>query len=339
MRKDPISDLARIIARSLKRIGVTQEAVLSGAIQFTTLDWMAPPLLADDLLEGLPFRDYMDQMVPWVDADQLHMFWIDALAQARSNPANVLGEDGWRGLSKIMPTATPGVRNLWLPKPSIPLDDSVGVQLSLDVAHLARMACKPLEFVENHDDYYVVLEDDIVLGVKGGVPAWPSDFDMPLKGMIPEFLTSSRGELWTGCDYGLLAKLRSTVWEHRSKLDEFQGLDWALQALRILGSRQNPEQLLAGLERAAVEGRKRELDLAVLRNCQSLLSYPQVSDGRKVEGLRGMLVPSVITNQRFRRDFYAQANPPPFLKEGAMEKIAEALRSLIVETGGLDAAN
>lgn len=339
MKVDPIHQLLLPLIRALDGIGVTQEQILSGAIKFTELDWMAPPLVSEETLEGLPFSHYTDALLPWVDLQALYTFWADAMALGLGDIRRVANAEGWLNSAKAMPKSRAMLRNFWLsPPPSFPfVDDTLGLTFSLEVAHLARYSAKRLtQFVHDDDNYYAELPTGEIIGVKDGLPATITGFDMPAQGMVNIYLESTRGKLWSGCEYDLLAKIRSILWEHQDKLKEFTGLDLAVQTLRLVVDQRLSSNILNAVKSIRQEKLKREHDVATLKRCMDLLEYRGVSDARKVVGLRNMLVPAVLPLGVFRRDFYYRDDPPPMLRPENMGKIKDALRSLLLQAGALD---
>lgn len=344
MRTDPTPLLVEPIVRALDRVGVTQEDIFSGALQFTDLDWMAPPLASEATLAGLPFSDYLHNFLPWVDPAGLYGFWLETLAMIHTNPHRLYTEEGgWRNLSKIMPTASRhGWRKLWLPLyPGLPyVDENFGASFSIEVAHLAHLSGNLVGGLQQSEsDYYGTLADGSVIGLKDGMPAVNSGFDLPVVGMVQDFLEMPRGQLWTGCDYDILAKLRSSVWEHREKLTEFEGLDLACQTLRIVTEGKGGAAIAHAIRKLRQKTEKAKLDSTVIKRCRDLMEWRGVSDARKIEGLRNMLVPAVMPLSEFRRDYYRSEEAPPFVSDKITQRIKDNLRARLMQLGELGDAD
>ncbi len=341
MREEPTSALLWPVLQALARVGVTQDDIFSGPIKFTELDWLTPPLMSKDTLGGIPFHEYLTPFLPWVNGAELYGFWVETLSLAHTAPHQLYTkEKGWRRLSRVMPVAfRPGWRKLWLPlPPGLPyIDDYMGALLSVDVAHVARLSGLCVgDFVETENDYYGTLASGDVIGLRRGVPALPSPFDIPALGMVSDMLETTRGELWAGCDYDVLSKLRSCIWEHRDKLPEFDGLDLACQTMRVLSEGKGTAYIAECVRSLKRREEKLKVDAVVLRRCKDLVDWPGVSDARKIEGLRSMLVPAVMTITEFRREFYSKDDPPAMVSDKVMTRIQASLRSRLMQAGALD---
>jgi hypothetical protein len=232
--------LAKAVASAFQAAGFAPADLLKGQINITDMPWQAPPLRSTALLGGLPLHTYLDAPIA-VNVERLHEFYGQTLALLRHAPEDVADEEGYRNLSRIFPHVTAGERRLALPLPEgWPAGEVyMGPMLALEVAHILRTSAAGVShFVEDADNYYVEIEQGKVGIVGGFVSMCADDWDISSAGMVPALLEMPRGQATTACLYDTVARLRSALHESPEKFQEFEGVDLALQALRILSDGQ-----------------------------------------------------------------------------------------------------
>lgn len=326
------SALLRALVANVAKLGIGEKELLGGAIEHTDLPWQAPPLKATALLGGVPFSDYMDSRPPTFDAAKLVSLWTDVMSSGRIAPLRYVNEHGWLGLGGVFPHIRQGERMLWLGKPvGYPaLDDYAGAMLSIECAYVLVKAGLAEEAGNDFNSYYARLPEGIEVGVKDGLPTLCADqWDLSVEGMVPSLMAMPRGETFVGCDYDLIAKIRSVVHANQDLLPEYEGCELACQALRILSEGRHLPELAArirGLKTAAIRSAERA---RILREAISLANIVSISDRRKVEGLYAMLVPIIMPASTFKATIYYTMKVPPMIERHKMENIKTTLQNLL----------
>jgi len=204
-----------------------------------------------------------------------------------------------------------------------------GQTFSMEIAQIVYLSWDQVEeLVSNDHSYYVRLKDGRSIGVANGVPIAPSTWNVPLDS-VQLHLQRGRGRTVTTCRYDLLAKVRSVLYESAARFDEFDGLDWALQALqRMCG-----DQLCAALQHAiegmsydAAEARRK---LKAVSEALALMESWHVHDRVKITSMFEMLVPRVLKASQFQRSIFNMYQTIPAVLTPATEKkITTFLRNL-----------
>lgn len=329
------ASLIKPVVRALTETGLTQRELLGGAIEHTDLMWQVPALRCEAKLDGVPISQLADTVTLRVSVDALYRFWDEALFNLRAAPYRVAEDTGWRGLSYALPTASPGHRAYCITLPDgFPsgMSDYAGINLSLECAHVLRVGGYCDEFVENENDYYATLKDGRKVGVKDGLPLLHSDqWDIPATGMVLDLLSMSRGMLFTGCDYDLVAKLRSVAVQRREQLKEFDGIDAALQALRVLSHGEQLAVVQNSLSALVVAQKVNKRRVQVVREAIEVAELFTISDRARVMAIRTLLVPEVLPLHKFRSQLYATDRVPAALTPKLLSKIRSRLRELLEE--------
>lgn len=328
--------LSRHVVEALVKLGLTERDVLGGAIKFTELPWQIPPLIVEATLFGAPLSEYIDRPTH-VSADALINFFSDGLADMRNAPRKVLTLDGYRGVGAVIPDVRIQERQLHF---SIPdgfpgaVSDYAGVTFALECAHLARTNVKIKNFVNDDDNYYADLGDDVLIGVKDGLPAmWGDQWDLPVSGMVQDLLRNPRGEAWEGCDYNVVSQVRSVITIHKDKLQDYEALDWALQALRVIGGEAALLHAMRSLKKVAFE---RETRMATLRDAVKLSKDSFVTDRQRIEALKNMLVPELMTAGEFTKQLYSFYRVvPPVIHPKVLDRIQQTLQDMLVQEEAL----
>lgn len=326
--------LIKPVVRALALAGVTQKELLGGSIEHTELVWQAPPLRSDIMLHGAPVTDYVASRPPHVRVHDLHRMWVEVMRTIRNGPYKVCDQHGYRALSYCMPTATHGERLYWLTRPEgFPqVDEYVGARLSMEVANLVSIACPVVEMVSDADNFYVVTDDGYELGVRDGLPLVEGDqWDLPVAGMVQDLLSISRGVPFIGCDYDLIAKLRSVAWTHREMVQDFDGVDMALQALRILANGKHLPELHSAITTLESQRKVDDHRCKVILEALEVSEAFTISDRARVLAIRALLVPEILTPAAFKRRVFSGDTIPPALAGRSREKLREGLHLLLQE--------
>lgn len=321
--------LSGALAVVFGRLDIPVRDLLSGQLQYTDLDWQVPPIRSDELLNGLPFWQYMEQKVK-LDEEVLYSFWCDTLYDMRNKPNKVWLNGAYRdSRTTFMLSKAVGSYCLSYPDgaPSQPTDYA-GIIFSMECANLLRMAGGVPELFESDDDYYVKTESGYEVGVKGGLPIMAADeWDTSAKGLVREILYQPRGAIDTTCLYDIIAKMRSILWENRDRVPEFEGADLALQALRILDGNTYLLRAISGIKEKKTKSVGRA---AVLRSALGVLKAYGLSDRQKLTAVRDMLVPAAMSKVTFSKLLYSYTRQfPPMLPLAKMLKITSQVEDLL----------
>lgn len=322
--------LSEQIVEALVRVGLTQEDILGGAITHTDLPWQVPPLVIEATLFGVPLSEYLDSVV-YVNSEQLYTLWSDALANMKNAPNKVLTYEGYRNMSAALPNVRMNQRHLHLSMPegfpaSIP--DLAAITLSLECAHILRTNAKIDNFVSDDSNYYAVLPFGGEIGIKAGLPAlWAEVWDgMPVDGMVEEMLRSPRGAVWEGCDYNIISKVRSVVHDYQDKMREFEAVDWALQALRVIDGH---AELLSAIKTIKKVAHSRKVRASAINDAWRVVNQLSMTDRQRVETLKNILVPEIMTVGQFSRQVYPfYAVVPPLLADKVLTRMRENIRQI-----------
>lgn len=297
------SVLAKAVASAFQSAGFAPADLLSGPIAITDLPWQAPPLRSAVPLDGLPFSAYIDIPIP-VNANRAYEFYGQTLALLRHAPDEVSDEHGYKALSRVLPHATAGERKLALPLPEgWPAGEAyTGPLFALEVAHLLRTSAPGLRaFVEDESNYYVETDQGKVGIIDGYVTLCASDWDVSCKGMVPALLEMPRGILTSHCLYDTVARLRSALHEAPGKFKEFEGVDLALQTLRILSDGQICKDLQQAVEQMSTVAFKRRLRAAAYTKALEIMRDWQLTDRVKISMLQELLIPDFMSLGAFAR--------------------------------------
>lgn len=314
------------------RLGVSQETLLTGQLLHTDLVWQVPPIMPDLTLNGLPLWELFD--VPIMASEiGVYDFWATSMEAMRNSPRKVYTRLGYKGARTVM-RASSGERQHWL---SIPdgfpdrVTEFAGAIFSMECAHILKQAGYAKALVSTESDYYVETQSGFFVGVRDGLPIeGATDWDTSVKGLVPELLGQWRGASYQGCDYDLVSKLRSALWEHRNRVPEFEAVDMVMQALRVLshgGTLPKLQHGVLALDTTKSVSRNR---LVVLREAQALVSQHGASDRAKILGLREMLVPVCLNKTNFSKVIFPyNREVPAMLTAAFMRGLSDNLRELI----------
>ena len=323
------STLAQQVSEAFVKAGLTQDDVLVGAIKHTNLPWQIPPLVVEATLFGVPFSDYVMQHLN-VNRSALLTLWADALAGMQNTPDKVVTFDGYRSASYALPGVKTPERQLFLSTPAgFPkaVESLAAVTLSLEAAHLLRAHSKVVNFVSDDDNYFADLGDGALVGIKDGLPSICEDlWDLPVNGMVQELLRTPRGAVWEGCDYDIISKVRSVLWEVPKAFDDFEAVDWALQALRVVGGQREMLRAIRNLRKTAYN---RQMRLKALSEALETVNRLSLSDRQRIEMLKNLLVPEVLSSGQFSKKIYPfYTVPPAMLTDKVLDRVRQAVSDL-----------
>lgn len=323
--------LAQVVADNFASAPLTSSERNPPRIARTDLPWACPPLRTHTKLNGVPLTEYLTPDCA-VDADALYAFWTLNLKQLWDVPVNCLKGGLFVGLQKVLPGARKGTCATAF---SLPLgwpgqiDESAGLTFSLEAAHLAIHCVRDLQAVYDDDDSYAAqLADGRVIGVLNGVPAASAYWKhYSQRGVITDLTETFRGQSLVECQYDQLAALRSVLWENDKAFPQFEAMDIAMQALRVMsfGTR-CPNLSAGGREQAGRVEQLREREIALYDAIDVM--HASMVDRRKLECLWQILVPVVMSKTRFRRDLFAGDEFPYTLRQGAADSILETLTAM-----------
>jgi hypothetical protein len=323
-----VKRLSLLVVHAIAQWGVTRDDVFTGGIKYMDLMWQIPPLVSEDKLFGQTFSEHV-QATTYVNADALAAFWADAMYDLRNRPHRVCAEDGYRLSTNAFPHMRKDERALHLSMPEgFPdsISNNAAVTFCLECAHILNGNTKLDGFVNDEDNYYAILPTGTEVGIKDGLPAHGSEvWDLPVHGMVQDLITSPRGEMFEGCDYSIISKVRSLLWDHQ-RMRDWQGVDWALQALRVMGGE---KVLQEDVSRIKTVVSTRNARLATLTDAVEVVNRVALTDRQRVEILKHLLVPEVMSSATFNRTIYPlYRTPPPMMPEKSLVRMRQAVQDL-----------
>jgi hypothetical protein len=310
--------LSTLIVEAMVQIGLTQEDVLSKPTEDAALPWQIPPLVVEATLFDVPLSEYLDRVV-YINAQALLNLWSDALLNMKNNPDSVISVDGgFRATSYAIPNVRSNERQLHLSMPEgFPgaVTDTAVSMLCLECAHLLRTNARIDHFVNDDSNYYAVLYDTKeVVGIKDGLPALFADqWDISVE----------------GSDYNIVSKVRLLIHKYAKSFRDFEALDWALQTLRVVDGH---VELLSAVRAIKKVAYSRAARLKLLEHCVEVLFRLSMTDRQRIESLKGMLVPEIMSSGKFSKMIYPfYAVPPALLSEKVLVRIRLAVQALYEE--------
>lgn len=305
-RLNRVSVLTDAVAAAFSTAGYSPTDLLQGPISITDLPWQAPPLRAVCPLLGVPLHEYLDYPLP-LNAEELHAFYIRGLELLRFGPEEFSTRDGHRGMGLVFFKLSPGERKLAFPLPEDwPVGThATGAMFAMEVARVFRTSCaKTTGFVEDESNYYAETPWGLI-GLKDGRPtSYAAAWDADCSGAVQGMLEMPRGILNVTCHYDLIARLRSVLHENLEKFREFEGLDYALQALRIMSDGQLCKELVRSVESMSLVEFKRKARLTAFKEALGVMEDWQYSDRVKVSMLLEILVPTHYHLKDFSRKLF-----------------------------------
>jgi hypothetical protein len=330
MQQSLAQELSRLVVEALVQIGLTERDVLGGAIEHTELPWQVPPLVIEAHLFGAALSEYFDRPT-FVNLDHFINMYSDALADMRNAPAKVLNGEGFKQLYSALPRIKLAERQLYFAMPDgFPggISDYAGASFALECAHILRTNAKLSEFVSDEDNYYAVLPDGMEVGVKDGVPSvWYEQWDLPVSGMVQEMLRQPRGTLWEGCDHDVIAKVRSVCHIYEKSLRDFEAVDWALQALRVIDGSRELLRAVRSLKAVAFERTSR---MDALNYAVEVAGRLSITDRQRIETLKHALVPDILSITQFSKQIYGYyTTVPAVVSPKVLARIQQNVQALL----------
>lgn len=320
-----VKGIAAAIAAAFSTADLSPEEMNSSTLQFNDLPWNWPPLVCDTELDKVPLSYYFDSCMKPTSEEALHSFWSHTLEDIYRRKSHVIKNGVFHQTGKVFKQSTLGQRAFCFSLPSgfpSATSDTAGVEFSLEAAHVALNSCAIVEKVSDEDNYYVVTSEGFTIGVKDGVPAISSNWDMPATGMVQEMLHMSRGNTDYLCLYDQVARCRSLIYEFKPRFKDFEGLDFALQALRKMTFGIHCPVLINARQTAAIDINLLKAQEMSVRQAIEIMREPNIGDRRKLHALEDLLVPLVIPKTAFLAKVYNTNAPIPFaITDKAVSKI------------------
>lgn len=302
-RLNRIKVLADAVAASFELAGFTPAELLQGPIVVTDAAWQAPPIKCPGLLQGVPFSEYVDYPLP-VDSERLFEFYSLGVLLLKNGPEDITNEDGYKALSKIITRSKPGERNLCFPLfENWPVGDhNTGAMFAMEAARLFMTSSDSVEAMQDDESNYWVKtpwgQVGVVDGyVAGGKQVW----DVDCRGFVQGLLEQPRGRVTVTCLYDTIARLRSALYQEPHRFNDFEVLDTALQALRILSDGQTCRELNKAVEQMSVLGFKRKLKITAYSQALDVMSSWNLTDRVKISMLQEILMPQYMSLAEFSR--------------------------------------
>jgi hypothetical protein len=284
--KSRTKDLAVAVTQAFEAAGFTPADLLQGPIALTDLAWQTPPLRTSATLAGLPFRGYIDYPLT-LDEEAFISFYSETLYSLHEAPGGVCTGLGYRRFGNVFSGAVPvGERLLRLPVPQgwpSELEPTTGHLFAAECAHLAAtsLGCKAV--VEDDSNFYVELPSGETMGIVAGFPSLYGDlWDSDLSGAVSLLLQQGRGQTSNSCMYDVLAKVRSALYENMEKFTEFEGLDHALQSLRILSHGRLCSELLSSIEGMKIASFKNKRRITIIAECLEVMQSWRMTDPYRI---------------------------------------------------------
>lgn len=322
--------LAKAISTALAAAGLSQEELFPGQIAHTDLPWAAPPLRTSLLLGGVPLQDYLDSPVRLEEA-KLEGFWRQTLAQMWYEPSRLVRKGAIANCAWAMPRAALAQRMLRFSVPAgwpQHTSELAGAQFTLELAHTAAISLPYDQLQCDDSNYWVRLRSGLTIGIADGKILTESPWEMDVSGQVLDLLEMTRGAVSYDCHFDQIASVRSVLYTHQGRFRQnFEALDLALQALRLLATGQHCPALTQVMRVAPVDmALQREREHALHESLEVLAS--DMSGRDKLRTMHSLLVPVVLTETGFRRCIFS-GRQYPFTMAAGKE---EALRQWLIET-------
>lgn len=322
--------LAKAVALAFSSSDITPEEASSNVLTHTDIPWSNPPLKCYDSLEDVPLSFYFDCPMIVEDGMRLHEFWRTAMDALFERGRHVISHGAFQGLNKAT-KASLGQKAFRFSIPEgypFEMPAYTGVCFSLEAAHTAKLSIGLADFVDEDDNYFAVLPNGQIIGVKDGVPALPGTrWDVPAKGLVQDFLTTPRGATTYDCLYDQVARTRSLLWEHKKRFRDWQALDYSLQALRKLSLGSYCPPLLGASQTAIIDVMVLQARELALRQAMEVMTLNTISDRAKVLTVQQLLIPLVTSKATFRLKVYNSGPVIPYtIQDRVMQKISVWLR-------------
>lgn len=323
--------LVSLLTPTFIALGLSASEVLTGRILHTDLIWQAPALDCAATVKGVPLREYLLPQVKVKNQEAFDAWMKKTLHRLRHRPAEVFDRQGYRGIKRAL-HAEHGAKRLMFSVPEgYPNCGSYTAAIfCLEAAEVLKSAVHIQDIIDTEDEYYVITDEGLVVGIHEGKPTHGfQDYDAPLHGIVRELRQMPRGQVFQGCDYDLISKCRSVIYEYRQQIKDFDAMDAILQALRVIAGGSQIPALQTGIAKMRqAEERSRE-SLEVLAQCCELWALVAYSDLTKLNGIEALLVPGILTAGEFKaKVFRATATTPRILHRNTCKRITNNLNVL-----------
>jgi hypothetical protein len=318
-RPDRTRALANAVAAAFESAGYSPAELLQGPIRITDLSWQAPPLRCRETLGGIELDHYLSYPLPVGKAEDLFEFYKLTLFRLSFAPEEAVGPEGYRHTGALMPGAWPGERKFAFAKPD-PEGLSTGVMFALEMAVLFNRSYG-LQQLDDDADSYAAHTGGMVVGVRQGKVTECTDlWDVDCSGTVQGLLEQPRGAVTVDCLYDTIARLRSALHEEPARFAEFMGLDYALQALRILADGGISRSLQTAIQQMSLESFKRKQKIASYTQAIEVMESWSYPDRTKLSMLLEILVPTCLNFGNFCRKIYNPSRAAPAVLQGKTEQ-------------------
>jgi hypothetical protein len=331
-----IQKITGLISPELTRLGLNTQAVLAGDLAYRNLVWQWPGIVCDYPLNGLPLSELVPVQSEGFDEAAFMRHILKASHDLRTAPHDAVGPAGYVGLAKIAKLSTEACHLAFSTPSGFPAcTPHAGAVLNLEAAEFLRKSVPIRSLVSNADEHYVITAKGHEVGVKRGLPILSRRlWDTGMEGITQEVLRMPRGDPDESCDYDLLARVRSLVWEHQDKVADFEAVDWLLQTLRVLARGKPLIGLRASVQRLQGEPKK-ESNLAKLQACREavyVMGLMSMSDRQKIASIKATLVPQFMAESTFSKTIFNTYKPvPAYLRPVTRQRIIALLQDYVAE--------
>lgn len=328
-QQSQVRALAKLVARAFSIADLPPEARQVGKIELPTLPWRVPPLMTSVSLCGEPLEDYFNAGLNF-QAPAMMEFWQKTMQDLWVKPGLSIKGGTYAGLASLLRTSKTGSRVFrFAQPPGYPdlLGETAGIQLSLEVAHAVFLSLPIRKRVFTISDYWVETADGLRFGVAEGRPLVDSPWTYDATAEVFDFLEQPRGPQSTDCLFDQIAAMRSVVHVYKDQFrKDFAGMDLALQALRYLSWGSFCPDLVTAVQTVPTDIPLLKMKEQAVRDARELMESTRLNDKQKLETLKSLLVPVVLSLTGFRRCIYASDHFPFTLTAAKEWSIKEWLR-------------
>jgi hypothetical protein len=331
-----IQKITGLITPELTRLGLNTQAVLAGDLAYRNLVWQWPGIVCDYPLKGLPLSGFVSVKSEVFDEAAFIQHILKASHDLRMDPHAAICPSGYIGLAKLLGLSTEACHLAFSTPSGFPdCIPHAGAILNLEAAEFLRNSVPIRTLVSNADEHYVITAKGHQVGVKRGLPILSRRlWDTGMESITQEVLRMPRGDPDDSCDYDLLARVRSLVWQHQEKVADFEAVDWLLQTLRVLARGKPLIGLQAGVQRLKGEPNKKKLSnlakLQAYREAVYIMGLLSMSDKQKIASIQSSLVPQFMSQSVFSRFIANTYKPiPAYLKPSARNRILAHLQGCV----------
>ncbi len=319
-----IRQLAKAVSTAFATSNLPDEVLTNPRIELVNLPWQVPPLQTSLNLQGLGLQEMLNVEAE-TNASKLHNFWVSNLNDLHSKPGTIFKDLSYKTLNRLWPSQSKGKKMYAFSMPAgwpDQLDCYTGVTFSLEVAHLAMVNLPLTNIVQDASNFVVTTADGFDFGVRNGLPLADSPWEVGAEYMVQDMLEMSRGRVLTNCLYDPIALARSVLHVHRDKFgDDFQAIDYCIQALRYLTHGRTCPELMKTLQEAPEDRRLWLARKDAIEQAMEVMASPDLNDREKLRTLESLLVPTVISVATFRRQIFYTNKYPQYMEEGKSQEI------------------